>query len=69
MADFWEAEIANPLMAGALNMAQITLIAALGLESRNPGFRWRPGRPNLDAWADRLAERAAIAATVPPPLG
>ncbi len=68
MADFWEAEIANPLMAGALNMAQITLIAALGLEARNPGFRWRPGRPNLDVWADRLAERPAIAATVPPPL-
>ncbi len=69
MADLWEAGIANPLMAGALNMAQITLIATLGLETHNPGFRWRPGRPNLAAWADRLAERPAIAATAPPALG
>ncbi len=68
MADRWETEIANPLMAGSLNMAQITLIAACQLEARNPGFRWRPGRPNLAAWADRLAERPAVAATAPPPL-
>lgn len=66
MADLWEVEVANPLMGGALNMAQITLITACQMEGRNPAFRWRLGRPNLAAWADRLAERPAVAATAPP---
>ncbi len=66
LADTWEAEIENPLMRGPLNMAQIVLVTAYQLEIRNPDFRWRTVRPKLAAWVDRIAERASIAATVPP---
>jgi len=66
MADAWEREIDHPLMRGALNMIQLTLGCALGLEARNPDFRWRPGRPKLAAWYDHIAVRPSFAATAPP---
>ena len=66
MADVWEREIGHPLMRGALNMIQLTLACALGLEARNPGLRWRPRNPELSAWFDRLAARPSFAATAPP---
>jgi len=66
MADAWEREIEHPIMRGALNMVQITLACALGLEARNPGFRWRAGHPKLSAWFDRVAARPSFAATAPP---
>jgi glutathione S-transferase len=65
MADVWEREIGHPLMRGALNMIQITLACALGLEARNPGLLWRPGRPGLSGWFDRIAARPSLAATAP----
>lgn len=66
MADVWAREIDHPLMRGALNMIQITLACALGLEARNPEFRWRTGRPKLSEWFDRVAERPSFTATAPP---
>jgi glutathione S-transferase len=66
MADLWEMEIGHPLMRGALNMVQITLACALGLEARNPDLRWRSGHPKLCAWFDRVAARPSLAATAPP---
>ena len=66
MVDLWEAEIDRPLMRGALDMAQITLACALGLEARNPDFRWRPRHPKLCAWFDRVAARPSFTATAPP---
>lgn len=66
MADLWEREIDNRLMGGALNMIQITLACGLGLEARNPGFRWRPGHPKLSKWFDRIAARPSFTATAPP---
>ena len=66
MADLWEREIGQPWMDGALNLAQITLACGLGLEARNRDFRWRPGRPKLVAWYERLATRPSFAATAPP---
>ena len=66
MADFWEAEIDHPLMRGALNLAQITLACALGLEARNPYLRWRPGHPKLCTWFDHIAARPSFAVTAPP---
>jgi glutathione S-transferase len=68
MADLWESEVEHPLLNGALNLAQITLACGLGLDALNPLFRWRPGRPALSAWYDRIAERPSFAATVPPAL-
>jgi len=66
MADAWEREIDHPLMRGALNLIQITLACALGLEARNPGFLWRPEHPKLSAWFDPIAARPSFAATAPP---
>jgi glutathione S-transferase len=68
MADLWEMTIDQPLMHGQLNMAQITLISALQLERRNPEFNWRPGRPKLSNWADSIARRSSISATMPTAL-
>src|SRR6185503_7371405 len=47
LVDLWEREIAHPYMRGALNMAQLTLACALGLEARNPDFDWRSGHARL----------------------
>lgn len=66
MADVWEREIDHALMRRPLNVIQITLACALGLEARNPGFRWRPGRPKLSQWFDRIAARPSFTATAPP---
>lgn len=66
MADLWETEIDHPLMHGALNMAQITLACALGLDARIPEFRWRPEHPKLRVWFDPIAARPSFAATAPP---
>jgi glutathione S-transferase len=66
MADLWEVEINHPLMRSPLNLAQITLACALGLEARIPHLRWRPGRPKLCDWFGRIAARPSIAATAPP---
>ena len=65
LADVWEAEIGHPLMNGALNVAQITLACALGIEARNPDLHWQPGHPKLVAWFDRIAARPSFAATAP----
>ena len=66
MADLWELEIDHPLMRGALNMAQITLGCALGLEARNPHLHWRPRHPKLCDWFVPIAARPSFAATAPP---
>jgi len=63
LVDVWEHEIDHPLMRGDFNMIQITLACALGLEARNPGFRWRPAHPKLSAWFDQIAARPSFAAT------
>jgi len=65
LADLWELEIDHSLMRGALNMAHITLACALGLDARNPNFRWRPGHPKLSDWFDDIAVRPSFAATAP----
>jgi glutathione S-transferase len=66
MSDVWESEIAHPLMQAALNMAQISLACALGLEARNPDLDWRRGHPKLCDWFGKIAARPSFAATAPP---
>ena len=66
MVDLWEGEAEHPLLRGPLNMVHLTLACALGLEARNPDFRWRQGHPKLCAWLEPIAARPAFAATAPP---
>ncbi len=66
MINLWEAQIDQPWMCGTLNMAQITLGCALGMEVRNPDLQWRPGHPKLSAWFERIATRASFVATAVP---
>jgi glutathione S-transferase len=66
LLDLWERkEIDHPLMRGPLNMIQLTLACALGLEARNADFRWRAGRPKLTEWFERIAARPSWTATAP----
>ena len=62
----WEREIAHPYMRGPLNMAQLTLACALGLEARNPDFEWRSGHAGLLEWFRPIAARPSFQATAPP---
>ena len=66
MFDVWEREVEHPYMRGALNMAQLTLACALGIEARNPYLDWRAGHAGLREWYGRLAARPSFAATAPP---
>jgi glutathione S-transferase len=66
MADLWEVEIGHPWMRDGLNLEQMTLACALGLEARNPDLRWRPGRPKLCDWFTSFAVRPSFATTAPP---
>jgi len=65
LAGVWEREIGQPLMHGALNMVQITLACALGIEARNQEFLWRPDHPKLAQWFDRIAAKPSFASTAP----
>ena len=68
LADVFEREIDSPVMTGAINMPQITLACALHGGGGGPsGFEWRPGRPKLSAWVDRIGERDSVRDTAPPP--
>jgi glutathione S-transferase len=68
MADAFETEADGPVLAGPLNMAQITLGCALNWRGAPKlcGRDWRASRPKLAAWADRIARRPSFAATAPP---
>jgi glutathione S-transferase len=66
MTALWETQVSHPLMRGALNMPQIVLACALGLDVRNPELQWRANRPQLCAWFERIAARPSLMATVPP---
>jgi len=66
MMDLWEKEISHAYMRGPLNMAQMTLGVALGLELRNPELVWRAAHPKLAGWEDGLAARASFTAAAPP---
>lgn len=65
LANIWEKEVQNPLLSGALNLVQITLLCALQLEKRLPELNWRAGHPNLCAWEAVMATRPSFAQTEP----
>jgi glutathione S-transferase len=61
----WEREIAHLHLRGPLNMAQLTLACALGLEGRMPALDWRSGHAGLVDWYGPLAARPSFQATAP----
>lgn len=65
MLDFWEQRVEHPLLAGALNMLQITLACALGLEARTLGTQWHAGHPKLCRWYSSVSRRPSFTATQP----
>lgn len=71
MAAMWESLIDHAWMQGPqqspVNLAQITLACALGMEARNADLQWRPGHPKLGDWFVRFVERPAFAATAAAP--
>lgn len=65
LLDAWEGEIADPLMQGPLNMAQLALIAGIDFAERfGMGPRWRT-RKALAAWVARMRALPALKATSP----
>ena len=57
----WLGRLAEPLDAG-----QIGAACALGyLDFRHEGRNWRNGRPGLDAWFARIADRKSLKSTKP----
>lgn len=56
------------LLTGPLNVLQIVLGCALGLEPGTLGTRWRSSHPKLASWYNALSRRSSFAATRPPPV-
>jgi glutathione S-transferase len=69
LADAFEREMANPVLTGPLNIAQITLSCALDGPNAPKlcGQEWRASRPKLAAWTERIAARPSFMTTRPPP--
>lgn len=65
LADVWEREIANPVMRGPLNMAQLTLICALNSAVRLGECDPFAGHPSLAVWAEDMNARPSLVATRP----
>ncbi len=61
-----EGETTHPALTGPINMAQVTLAVALDLDRRLAAFRWRDDFPGLASFAERLAPRPSLSATLPP---
>jgi glutathione S-transferase len=65
LADFWEAEVAHPLLNGPLNIAQLLLVIALDVAKSTKMAELEGARPKLAAWASRMRERPSVKATAP----
>lgn len=65
LADFWEREVAHPLMQGPLNLAQLYLVAGIDQAAFWGLGRYDQGRPALAAWLAQLHERPSVKATAP----
>ena len=66
IADFFEAQVAHPLMQGPLNMAQLVLAVAVDTARLRGMGDLTEGRPKLSAWAARMSELPSMRATAPP---
>ena len=65
MLDVWERRAEHSLFTGRLNMLQIVLACALGLEARTLGTQWRVDYPKLGSWYSAVSCRPSFIATQP----
>lgn len=65
VADFFEEQVADPLMQGPLNMAQLVLAVAVETARLRGMGDLTEGRPKLAAWAARMSELPSLRATAP----
>ena len=63
MADYFESEVAHPLMQGAPNMAQLVLVAGLDFARSRGMGDLTAGRPKLAAWYARISALPSLRAT------
>lgn len=66
MLGVWERHAQHPLLTGPLNMVQIVLACALGLEPRTLGIQWHASHPDLSSWYSSVSCRPSFVATQPP---
>lgn len=65
LAERWAADIADPLMSGALNIAQLTLLSALDRLETDTEMDLPGQYASLDVWCRNMNQRASIVATHP----
>jgi glutathione S-transferase len=66
MADYFEAEMAQPLLQGAPNMAQLVLVGGIDFARKRGMGDLTVGRPRLAAWVARISALPSLRATAPP---
>ena len=66
MADFFEAEVTDPLLQGTLTMAHLILAVAIELAHQRGLGDLTDGRPQLARWMQRIADLPSMRATAPP---
>jgi glutathione S-transferase len=66
MADVFEGRVADPLMQGTPNMAQLILAVALDVARKRNFGDLTTGRPQLAAWMRSMSELASMQRTAPP---
>jgi glutathione S-transferase len=66
MADFFEAQVADPLLQGAPGMAHFILGVAIDAARKRGLGDLTDRRPQLAQWMRRIIEMPSIQATVPP---
>jgi glutathione S-transferase len=66
MADVFEGRIADPLMQGASNIAQLILAVALDVAPKRGFGDLTTGRPQLATWMRFMSELPSMQRTAPP---
>jgi glutathione S-transferase len=66
MADYFEAEVAHPLLQGAPTMAHLVLAVAIEFARTRRLSDLTAGRPKLAAWCARISALPAMQATAAP---
>ena len=66
MADYFEAEVAHPLMQGAPNMAQLVLVVGIDFARTRGLGDLTTGRPKLASWMARISPLPSLRVTAAP---